>query len=179
MSTNFDYSQIRYLVLADWNIWLQIGQINLCNQEYFSHTFKFISLKLQGRILLTMFWIYIYAFMCSRYIYIHYRQKYGIFRKHSVNTRICHFNLVEMVWHQRQTSIVTLIQISCVLLWTKSSICIFRHQRYTKGCSRMYFLISHLKSFTTSRPSIITLWKCCVYSMICYWHPHNLRPFFV
>ena len=43
---------------------------------------------------------------------------YGISEKHNGNTRIWHFNLLEIAWHQSQTNIVALIKLSCVVLWT-------------------------------------------------------------
>ena len=36
----------------------------------------------------------------------------------SVESRV--FDLHEMAWHQPQSSIVTLIQLSCEVLWTKN-----------------------------------------------------------
>ena len=41
-------------------------------------------------------------------------KSYGIFGKHNGDTRIWHFDLLEMIWQQPQTSIVTWIQQSCV-----------------------------------------------------------------
>ena len=39
---------------------------------------------------------------------------------HNGNSRIWHFDLLEMAWHQPQTSIVSVMQISRVLLWMKN-----------------------------------------------------------
>ena len=51
---------------------------------------------------------------------IHYRQKYRIFGKRNGNTRIWHFHLLDMAWHQPKTSIVTLMQLSLVVLWARN-----------------------------------------------------------
>ena len=45
--------------------------------------------------------------------------KYGMFGKYNGNTRIWHFDLQEMAWHQPQSNIVTSMQISCIALWAK------------------------------------------------------------
>ena len=42
-------------------------------------------------------------------------KRYGIFEKHNGNTRIWHFDLLEMARQQPQTSIITLMQLSCVM----------------------------------------------------------------
>ena len=43
--------------------------------------------------------------------------KNGTSGKHNGNTSIWHFDLLEIVWHQTQASIVTLMELSCVVLW--------------------------------------------------------------
>ena len=51
------------------------------------------------------------------YIYIYTTgMKYEIPGKHNGNTRIGYLNLMEMTWHQLQTTIVTLMQLSRVVL---------------------------------------------------------------
>ena len=45
--------------------------------------------------------------------------KYGIFGKLSENTHIGHFDLLKMAWHQPQTSIMTLMQLSHIVLWAE------------------------------------------------------------
>ena len=49
-------------------------------------------------------------------IHIYYRQKYGISENHNGNTCIWHFDLLEMAWHHPQSSIVTLMKLSYVVL---------------------------------------------------------------
>ena len=41
----------------------------------------------------------------------------------TLETSIWHFDLLEVAWHQPQTSIMSLIQLSCVVLWTKNASC--------------------------------------------------------
>ena len=41
---------------------------------------------------------------------MHYWQKHGISGEHNGNTRIWHFGLLEMAWHQTKTRLVTEIQ---------------------------------------------------------------------
>ena len=55
------------------------------------------------------------------YIFIvsYFRKSYGILGKLNGNTRLWHFNLLDMAWHQPQTRVFTLMQLSCVVLWVK------------------------------------------------------------
>ena len=50
-------------------------------------------------------------------------KKYGVFGKHTQNTRIQHFDQLEMAWHQLQTNIVTLVHLTRVVLWMKRTAC--------------------------------------------------------
>ena len=69
--------------------------------------------------------------------------------------------LPEMAWHQPQASIVTLMQLSRVMSWTRIIICNVRNWSYTIKCKGMcHILILGLKLPTTSRISIIIL---CMY----------------
>ena len=55
--------------------------------------------------------------------------KYGIFGNHNENTRIWHFDLIcwKLLGTKQQTSIVTLMQLSRVVLWTKNATCIVQN----------------------------------------------------
>ena len=90
---------------------------------------------------------------------------YGIFWQHKGNTRIWHFNLLEMAWHQPQTSIVILMQIVCVMLWEKNAMRAMSEiqdtQQTVHECIISFIL--RLKFPTTSTVSIIALY-------IRYWH---------
>ena len=104
-------------------------------------------------------------------VWIHCRQKYWIFGQHSGNTRIWHFDLLDMAWHQPQTSIVTLIQLSCTVSWTKNAIYSVRNYIYAIFYWKVSFLLLRLKFSITSRVSIITLWICATFHLIIrYWH---------
>ena len=54
--------------------------------------------------------------------------KNGIFGEHNGNIRIRHFDLLEMSWHQPQTKVVTSMQFSRVVSWTRSVIYSVRNQ---------------------------------------------------
>ena len=50
---------------------------------------------------------------------LHYRKNYGIFWMHNGNTRIWHFDLLQMAWRQQQASIVALMQLLHLATWAK------------------------------------------------------------
>ena len=52
---------------------------------------------------------------------------YESFGNHNGNTRIWHFDLLKMAYHQPQTSIVTLRQLWRVMLLRKNAIFSFQH----------------------------------------------------
>ena len=109
---------------------------------------------------------------------IHYRQKHGIFGKHWGNTRIRHFDLLEMAWHHPQTCIVTIIQYSRVVLWTKNVICNVRNlKKQTKIYSDVSFLILSLKCPTMSGVSITTGSLVCMCRMYRSVYRHVLSVF--
>ena len=54
-------------------------------------------------------------------------RKYGMFVEHNGNTRIRHFDLQEIAWRQPQTSVMILLRLLTVVLWTKIAICIVRN----------------------------------------------------
>ena len=94
-------------------------------------------------------------------------KKYGIFGEHNENTPYGHSDLLEMAWHQPQASIVTLMQLSRVMSWTRIVIYNIRNWSYTiqfTGICRI--LILGLKLPTTSRISIIVLRMCANFACI-------------
>ena len=69
---------------------------------------------------------------------IHYRPKYGISREHIGNIQFWYFDLLKMSWRHSQTSTVTLMQLSYVVLRTKTYN--VQNERYTiefKGMCRL------------------------------------------
>ena len=94
----------------------------------------------------------------------------GMFGKHNGNTRIRHFDLLEMVWHQPQTSIITLMQLPRVVFWAKNETCNVRNQRYKIDYTGMYhFFYTSLKIFHNFKGIhhyIVNLWNFCVHSII-------------
>ena len=53
-----------------------------------------------------------HGFSVDAFVGIHYRPKVWNILKPNGNTRTWHFDLLEIAWHQPQTSIVTLMQSS-------------------------------------------------------------------
>ena len=84
---------------------------------------------------------------------------------HNKNTLMWLAYLLEMVLHQLQISIVTLMQLSRAVLWTKNSIWNVRNERCAIEYTVMYqFFYTSSKTF---RISIITLWirvNLCVFN---------------
>ena len=85
--------------------------------------------------------------------------KYRIPGKHDGDTRTWHFKLLEMAWHQPQTGIVSLIQLSHVMSLKKKSNFQYPdlkvHNIFYRNVS---FVIFRLTFPTTARVSIIILW---------------------
>ena len=97
-------------------------------------------------------------------------ERYGIFGKHNGNTRIWHFDLLEVAWHQPQTHFVAFMQFSYVVLWTKME-CAISEIRYTqRNLQECIFLIPRMTFPTASRVYIITVWisehLVCIQSLI-------------
>ena len=112
---------------------------------------------------------------CNFYI-LHCQTKCKIFGKLNGSTRIWHFDLLEMAWHQLQTSIVTLIK----LLRTK---CVISNVQYFKIRNRIYRIVSILilllKFSNISRVFITALWICGNFVCVQWFVTgvtHNLWP---
>ena len=97
------------------------------------------------------YWIRIRLYCLEQHTCTQLTINYGISGKHNGSTRIWHFDLRNMAWHQLQISIVTLMQLSRLVLWTKSSTCKIYTQYKLQGC---VILILRLKFSTVPRVSI-------------------------
>ena len=53
---------------------------------------------------------------------VHHWKEYEMSGKDNGNTRIWHFDFLEMAWHQPQTNSVTLMQLSRVVLWIRKQL---------------------------------------------------------
>ena len=58
---------------------------------------------------------------------------------HNGNSRIWHFDLLEMAWHQPQTSIVSVMQISRVLLWMNNHLAMSNKSKYQNLVFPLWF----------------------------------------
>ena len=87
--------------------------------------------------------------------YIHCRQKYG-----KIGNMFDMFDLQEMDWYHPQTSIVTIMHPTHVVLWTKNAIGNVRNWRYKIQCTWMYhfFNDSPKMSHISQGIHVITLW---------------------
>ena len=101
-------------------------------------------------------------------MFAHYRRKHGISGKQNGNIHIWHSDFLEMAWYQPQTSIVNLMQLSNVVLWTKQEMCEIKDTQ--KMYRNVYSFISSPKFPTTSRVWIITLWIYGNFVCVLYWH---------
>ena len=92
--------------------------------------------------------------------YIHCRQKYGKIGNTMETLVFDMFDLQEMDWFHPQTSIVTLMHPTHVVLWTKNAIGNVRNWRYKMQCIWMYhfFNDSPKMSHISQGIHVITLW---------------------
>ena len=81
--------------------------------------------------------------------------------------RIWNFDLLEIAWHQLQTSVVVLVQLSRVMLWTKIQLATSDLKIPNRIYRNVLFLLLRLKCPTTSRVSIIIFWV--FNTSVCIW----------
>ena len=130
----FTYSKymLRYIIPSIVKLW-HLNTYSHCAMKIYSHdsrslTHKMVHYKIVcGRFVLK-YTLFTHSLFRNKYTN---GKQYGIFGKHTGHIRIWLFDLFEMVSHQSQTGIVTLMQLSRLMLWTKNAICNFRKWRYT------------------------------------------------
>ena len=98
-------------------------------------------------------------------------KSYGIFGKHNGNSRVWHFDLLEMAWHQPQTSIITFMQLPPVVLRVKNAIrnvLIQDTQKTVQEC--IFFDTSPKISDNLQSIHHVNLCKFCLHSPIPFLH---------
>ena len=97
------------------------------------------------------------------------------FENPNKNTRIWHYNMLKMAWHQPQTSLVTLRQLSCILLLTKNATCnvwnlIYKIQAIGR-CNFFNYSPEIYHNLHAIYYYIVNRWEFCVCSVIhCWYH---------
>ena len=105
---------------------------------------------------------------------IHYGQKNGISGKHIRNSRILHFDLLEMTWHQPQTIKYCEfdVTLTCNVMDEKCLQCpkLKIHNRTYKIYYHLILRLIFFHSFLGIHYYIVNLWKICGHSIICHLH---------
>ena len=100
-------------------------------------------------------------------------QKFRMFGKHNGYSRIWHFNFLQMAWHQSQMNMVTIMLLTCVVLWTTNGICNVQKKYIHRNLQKcITFNISPKISHSSQgiQHYMVNLWKYCVYSIVRYWY---------